>query len=498
MLGLNLLRDEELKWEQAALDQIPSELAHDIHVLPLRVVDGRLHVAIADPTDPQALSALSFLCKQAPVLEMASPAAIERALEKAYITLKDSPALLEVMSPESENPAESLRDLEFPVRQAPIVQLVDNMLIEALRRRASDIHLRPGEHIVEQIFRIDGDMTLIRQFNKKLLPGVVGRIKVMGRMDITQRRIPQDGQARIQSEGNWVDMRISVIPTIEGESVVIRLLKPVLDIKDIHHVGLTEGDGKRVGDLLQRSSGMILVTGPTGSGKSSTLYAALQTVISSNVNIITVENPVEYRIQGIEQVPVLIEQGMTFAKALRNILRHDPDVIMIGEIRDAETAHVAVESGLTGHLVLSTLHTNSAAGTMSRLLEMGVEDYLMRATLLAIIAQRLVRKICSACKVPDEPGGELRAMFGAAPDEPFYHGAGCPECQQRGYRGRRMTYELMVVTPELRRLIKHEIDTDVMQRQAIADGMVPLTQHALSLARAGEISLDETFATRIE
>jgi type IV pilus assembly protein PilB len=498
MLGLKLLSDEELRWEQAALDQIPAELARDIHVLPLRVVDGRLHVAIADPTDPQALSALSFLCKQSPVLEVASPAAIERALEKAYMTLKDDQAVLEEMSPEVEDAVDSARELESSVREAPIVKLVDNMLVEALRKHASDIHLRPAEHVVEQIFRIDGDMTLIRRFNKRLLPGVVGRIKVMGRMDITQRRIPQDGQARIRSEGTWVDLRISVIPTIEGESVVIRVLKPVLDIKDVNHIGLTEGDSKRVGDLLQRSTGMILVTGPTGSGKSSTLYAALKTVISSNVNIITVENPVEYRIQGIEQVPVLVEQGMTFAKALRNILRHDPDVIMIGEIRDAETARIAVESGLTGHLVLSTLHTNSAAGTMSRLLEMGVEDYLLRATLLAIIAQRLVRKICPACKVRDEAGGELRAIFGAAPDEPFYHGAGCAECQQRGYRGRRMTYELMVVTPELRKLIRHEIDAELIQRQAIADEMLPLTQHALALAQAGEISLEEVLATRIQ
>ncbi|MEO8459716.1 MAG: GspE/PulE family protein [Dokdonella sp.] len=429
---------------------------------------------------------------------MASGEAIDRAIAKVYSTLDADHRLLDEGPTVEEDIAAAAAGLERLAHQQPVVRLVNNILAEAIRRRASDIHIRPGGHLVTLIFRIDGDMTQVRQFTKNLLSAVVSRIKILGRMDITKRHIPQDGQARIRDGERTVDLRISVLPTIEGESVVIRLLNPTLDVNDVHDLGFTPADGVRVAVLLQRTSGILLATGPTGSGKSTTLYSALKTMISSNVNIITVENPVEYRIAGIEQVPVSPEQGLTFAKVLRNILRHDPDVIMVGEIRDAETALIAVESGLTGHLVLSTLHTNSAIGTMSRLLEMGIEDYLIRATLIAIIAQRLVRKTCLACKILDESDGDLRALFGAAPDEPFYHGAGCPECLKRGYSGRRMTYELLVSTPALRRLITHALDADALQRQAIADGMVPLTLHALSLARAGEISLAEVFSTRID
>ncbi|MEO7325942.1 MAG: GspE/PulE family protein [Dokdonella sp.] len=497
-LGLATLSEEQLICEQSALDQVPAEIARDNHILPLRMQDGRLHVAVSDPTNRESLAMLNFLCKQAPVIEVASVAAIDRAIARAYSTLDDDPTLLEEGPLAEVDTNANTPALEHMAHEAPIVRLVNNILTEAMRRGASDIHLRPGAQFVDLVFRIDGDLVLIRRFTKTLLPAVVGRIKVMGRMDITQRHIPQDGQARVRDGHRAVDLRISVIPTVEGESVVVRLLNPTFELKDINDLGFSEDDCKRFGDLLQRTSGMVLVTGPTGSGKSTTLYAALKTIISGNVNVITVENPVEYRIAGIEQVPVSTERGLTFAKALRNILRHDPDVIMIGEIRDGETAHIAVESGLTGHLVLSTLHTNSAAGTMSRLLEMGVEDYLIRATLLAVVAQRLVRKTCVACKVLDELGGELRTVFHTSPDEPFYHGAGCRECRGRGYRGRRMTYELLVATPELRRLIQRSADAEILERQAVADGMLPLTQHALSLARAGEISLSEAFFTRTE
>ncbi|HEY0180544.1 MAG TPA: GspE/PulE family protein [Dokdonella sp.] len=496
VLGLEFLGEDALVSEQAALDQVPAELAREGRLLPLKFEDGRLHVAMADPTDSEALGMLSFLCKQAPVLKVATPAAIERAIARVYSSLNEDVAVLDDAQPvEAKGVA---LQLEKMAQEAPIVRLVNNILAEAMRRGASDIHVRPGARFVELVFRIDGDLTLMRRFTKALLPAVVARIKVMGRMDITQHRLPQDWQARIRDDKRTVDLRISVIPTIEGESVVIRLLNPSFELGDIHDLGLAEKDSRRLGELLERTAGLVLVTGPTGSGKSTTLYAALKTVISRNVNVITVENPVEYRIPGVEQVPVATEQGLTFAKALRNILRHDPDVIMVGEIRDAETAHIAIESGLTGHLVLSTLHTNSAVGTMSRLLEMGIDDYLVRATLLAIMAQRLVRKICPACREPDEPGAELRVACGADLDEPFMRGAGCAECQNRGYRGRRMTYELLTLTPELRRLIRRGIDADAVQTQAIADGMLPLTRHALSLARAGEISLTEAYLTRID
>jgi len=498
LLGLTTLEESQLTPTQAVLDQIPAELAREIHVLPLRMEDGRMHVAIADPTDPDALAMLSFLFNRAPILEVASAEAIDRTIGRVYSTLNDVPVLLDESQPPADDPTTMIAGLERLANDAPIVRLVNNILVEAIRRSASDVHIRPGGEWFDLVFRIDGDLTFVRRIPKKLLMPVVARIKVMGRMDITKHRVPQDGQARMRDGTRAMDMRISVIPTIEGESVVIRLLTPTFELKSIEGLGLSENDTRQLDRLLQRTSGMVLVTGPTGSGKSTTLYAALKTVMAGNVNIITVENPVEYRIAGIQQVPVSIEQGLTFAKALRNILRHDPDVIMVGEIRDNETARIAIESGLTGHLVLSTLHTNSAVGTMSRLIEMGIDDYLIRATLLAVIAQRLVRTICPACREPDEPGAELRALSGAGTEETFYHGAGCNACQGRGYRGRRMSYELLLMTPALRRLIREGVDADAVQQQAIADGMLPLTEHALAMARNGDITLAEAYLTRID
>jgi type IV pilus assembly protein PilB len=494
LLGLDVLCEQDLVPEQAALDLVPAEIARAFHMLPLHLADGKLHVAVADPSNREGMSMLGFVCNQVPILKIADAGAIDRAIDRLYPTL-DSPLLEDEVSVLDAEPAVP-ENLEVLAQQAPIVRLVGNILVEGIRRHASDIHIRPNGEAVELVFRVDGDMILVRRFNKRLLASVVGRIKVMGRMDITQRRVPQDGQTCIVEGGRRYDLRISVIPTIEGESVVIRVLNPTVEMTDIGSLGMSNGDARHLGDLLSRTSGLVLVTGPTGSGKSTTLFACLKTVMARNVNIITVENPVEYRIPGIEQVPVATEQGMTFAKALRNILRHDPDVIMVGEIRDSETARIAVESGLTGHLVLSTLHTNSAVGTMSRLLEMGTDDYLIRATLLAVIAQRLVRKICPACRVPDEASAELRTSTGAGMHEPFYRGRGCPQCQGRGYRGRRMAYELLTMTPELRQLVTRNIDAERIQRQAIADGMLPLPEHALALARAGEISLSEALVTR--
>jgi type IV pilus assembly protein PilB len=380
----------------------------------------------------------------------------------------------------------------------PIVRLVSHILTTAVRRGASDVHIRPGEGDVDLVFRIDGVLVPIRTFSQSLLTMVVGRIKILAGMDITERRLPQDGQARIGVNGRMVDLRISTIPTIHGESVVIRLLNTSVAMKSIADLGMSPQDAARLADACERNQGMILVTGPTGSGKSTTLYAALNTILQRHVNIITVENPVEYHIPGAEQVPINAEVGLTFSRVLRNILRHDPDVIMVGEIRDHETARIAVESALTGHLMLSTLHTNSAAATIARLLEMDVEAYLIRATLLCILSQRLVRLICKDCKAPEPVDPSLREQMGLGAGEVFYAGKGCPACNGTGTRGRRMTYELLFVTPALRQLLVEEADTDAIAARAEADGMVPLPQHALWLARQGLITLYEAFRMRAD
>lgn len=486
--------------DRPLLDEVPGTLARDHKALPLGYSGERLRVAMAVPTDSETLQLLQFLTGRSLLVEVASEEKLMQAIDESYEFLDQTRDFAELeASTATPDEANSRRELESLSAAKPVVRLVNNILLEAVRRNASDVHVRPGEKDVELIFRIDGDLVPIRRFARSLLPAIIGRIKIIGTMDITERRLPQDGQARIRERDRVTDLRISVIPSIEGESAVIRLLPATIGLKDIADLGLSEQDTRRFGDALERSHGMLLVTGPTGSGKSTTLYAALNAVIKQNVNIITVENPVEFHIPGIVQIPINPDVGMTFAAALRNILRHDPDVIMVGEIRDRETAKIAVESAMTGHLLLSTLHTNSAVATIARLVEMEVEAYLLRGTLLGVLAQRLVKRICPECRIPDpQADPHMRELLGAAPGDGFFRGAGCGHCGGTGTRGRCMTYEYLAATPALRQLIVPGVDESTLQAQAVADGMVPLTRHALGLALAGRITLEEAYKTRLE
>lgn len=481
------------------LDEVPAAIAREHRVLPLHFRGERLRVAMSSPTDTATLQLLQFLTGRTLIVEVAPAEALLRKIDASYGFLDEDQDLdaLEA-SVEPSIRSDDRAQLEALFAAKPVVRLVNNIVLEAIRRNASDIHIRPGEHDVELIFRIDGELTPIRRFARTLLPAIIGRIKILGVMDITERRLPQDGQMRIREAHRATDIRISVMPSIEGESVVMRLLRATVGMKDVVDLGLSPADTQRFKDALDRSHGMFLVTGPTGSGKSTTLYAALNLVLHHNVNIITVENPVEYHIPGITQIPINADVGMTFATALRNILRHDPDVIMVGEIRDQETARIAVQSALTGHLLLSTLHTNSAVATIPRLIEMGIEGYLLRATLIAVLAQRLVRHTCSECRVADDVDPHMRELLVVSPSERFVRGAGCSACAGTGIRGRRMTYEYLQITPSLRHLLEAGVDETSIQEQALRDGMVPLTQHAVGLARAGEISLHEAYATRLE
>ena len=347
-------------------------------------------------------------------------------------------------------------------------------------------------------FRIDGELIRQRSFNKQLLSAIIRRLKIFGGMDISEHRVPQDGRARIRYSGKEVDLRLSIMPGIYGEDVVIRLLDTQFAMQHMEDLGYEGDDAERIRHLLTRSNGMFLVTGPTGSGKSTTLYTAIAQIRSDKINIITVEDPVEYRMDGITQIQINPQTGYTFAKTLKHILRHDPDVIMLGEIRDQETAKMAVESALTGHLVLSTLHTNSAATTVTRFLEIGTESYLLSSTLLGVLAQRLVRANCTECLVPENPSPGIRKMMGVGPDEVFYKGAGCEYCKQRGTKGRRAVYELLVMTGGMRNLLQPGVQADTLQEQAIREGMTPLTEHALHLARERIISLEEAYAVRLE
>lgn len=382
--------------------------------------------------------------------------------------------------------------------EQPVVKVVADLIDAAIQRRASDIHLRPGPETFELLYRIDGDLVPVRRFLRILLPAFVSRIKVIGGMNLAEHRVPQDGRASATSGSMEVDLRISVIPTIHGEAVVIRILNTAFSLRSVAEIGFGPRDEQLFRDILSRGQGMLLVTGPTGSGKSTTLYAAVLECRKQNVNIITVEDPVEAKIEDVLQVQINRVAGLTFARTLRNILRHDPDVVMVGEIRDQETAEIAVESALTGHLVFSTLHTNNAATTITRLLDLGVLPFLLKSTLLGVLAQRLGRRNCKFCKVPEPVDPHMRKVLGVAADEVFYVGQGCPKCEGRGIKGRIGIYELLEVTPEISKLIVPGADANAIHDLAEKQGMLSITKNAVTLARAGVISLQEAFSVRVD
>ena len=456
---------------------------------------------MSDPTDTDALRMVEFIAKRRVEIAVALRDDIDSAIDKHYRRHEDDEVIEEfgVVDDTSEKIEQNLiREAERLSKEKSIVRLVQNLIIEAVHSKASDIHIRPGDNRVDIILRIDGTLITMRSITKSIHPAVVSRIKIIGRMDISERRVPQDGRATISLHENKIDLRISIMPTIHGESVVIRILDTSAGLRSIEQLGFGPRDNLLFKDLISHSYGIFLVTGPTGSGKSTTLYAALDHIRKSNVNIITAEDPVEYHIDGIEQMQVNHKIDYSFARILRNILRHDPDVIMVGEIRDGETAKTAIESALTGHLVLSTLHTNSAAITVSRLLEMGVEPYLINDTLLGVLAQRLVRVNCPSCLEEEEADPSAYKALGLAGEETFFRGQGCDKCNHTGYKGRMAIYELLQVTKEIREQILKGGSADIIHEQAVIAGMTPLTENALDAARAKKTSLAEVYRVRLE
>lgn len=499
-MGIPYVQLRNFDLDVEVLSLIPVDIARKHHLIPLLIYRSRLVIAIDDPTNTHAIDMVRFITGRNLELALADRDEIEWAINRYYIA-EDELMATEEMEIHAVKEAEKeleLKEAERLSQEKPIVRLVSNIIRDAIRRRASDIHIRPLDHEVDLLFRIDGSLVKLRSFNKDLLPAVVSRIKILGRMNIAERRLPQDGRTRVIDEGNIVDLRISCIPTVSGESIVIRLLNVQVGLKTAADLGFNAHDQEIFIDMIHKSYGLFLVTGPTGSGKSTTLYAALNEVIKQNVNIITVEDPVEYHIEGIEQIQVSSPIGFTFAKALRHILRHDPDVVMIGEIRDQETGKIAVESALTGHLVLSTLHTNNAASAITRLMEMGVEPYLLSSTLLSVLAQRLVRRNCINCLGEEKIEPSIRRVLDVNEDEVFYRGTGCDHCNHTGYSGRLAVYELLQITPTMRSLIVNSVNADEIHLQALKDGMVALTENALNQARQRKTSLAEVYRVRLE
>jgi type II secretion system protein E len=390
------------------------------------------------------------------------------------------------------------KDIESMATEAPIIKLVNNILYQAVKRGASDIHIEPFEKELSVRYRIDGVLYAIMTPPKRIQGALVSRIKIMAHLNIAEKRIPQDGRIDIRVAGKPIDIRVSLLPVVFGERVVMRLLDKSRTFGKLQDLGFSDHDFTLLRDNIKKPNGIIFVTGPTGSGKTTTLYSILGELNNPEVNIVTVEDPVEYQMAGVGQVLVREKVGLTFAAALRSILRQDPDIIMIGEIRDQETAQIAIQAALTGHLVLSTLHTNSAPATITRLLDMGVEPYLIASSVILAIAQRLVRKLCDTCKVAYKPSRDILASIGLSEKDAqgitFYEPKGCDECNQTGYRGRMPIFELMVMTADIAHLTMERADTSLLRKQAQADGMHVLLEDGIRKIKAGLTSIDEVLS----
>jgi type IV pilus assembly protein PilB len=499
--GIPYVKLEDFRVSEDALSLVPADIAQQYNVLPLAKLNGRLVVAMENPLDWQALAVIRFNTNLSVDAVLASAQDISRELNKHYAESEEKEILegleLNPIVAESEGSL-SVSVIEQEARKEPIVRLVNAIIMQGVMRGASDINVRPEAERVGIYYRVDGKIQFVRSLHRSVLAPLVSRIKIIGRMNIAERRLPQDGHARILRKSNNVDLRISVIPTVTGESVVIRVLDKDVGLKPLDDIGFQPKDLSTLRRILGRSFGMFLVTGPTGSGKSTTLYALLNEIRSRNPHVITVEDPVEYNMEGIEQIQISPGTGYTFAEALRHILRHDPDVIMVGEVRDLETARIANKAALTGHLVLSTLHTNDAASAVTRLVDMGVEPFLVGSTLLGVMAQRLVRLNCPFCKAPEPVDPVVREALGLDAEEVFYRSTGCTSCNRTGYRGRTAVCELLAITPEIAALINAGRPDLEIKRLAVSQGMTTLTQNALGLARQGATSLQEVFAVRLE
>jgi general secretion pathway protein E len=471
-------------------DHLNAGFLRHARAVPLEADDEMVTLAAADPLDPFTPAAVAAATGRRVRLEVAVPIELETALNRLYPEAEQG-------APEGDTPleddAERLKDL---ASEAPVIRLVNLLITRAVETQASDIHIEPFEDRLRVRYRYDGVLHEAESPPRGLAAAITSRIKIMARLDIAERRMPQDGRIKMAVRGQDVDFRVSTIPSLHGETVVLRILDRTAVVFDYSRLGLSPAVIRRLETSLELPNGIVLVTGPTGSGKTTTLYTGLLALNAVTRKIVTVEDPIEYQLQGINQIQVRSQIGLTFANLLRSILRQDPDVIMIGEIRDGETAQIAVQAALTGHLVLSTLHTNSAAAAVTRLRDMGVEDYLLTAVLRGIMAQRLVRRLCPDCRRREPAAPELVARFGLdrrVSDRPIMlsRAVGCPACRQTGYRGRAAIAEFLELGPEIERLIFSRADHSAIERAAVANGMEAMFDAGLAAALAGETTIEE-------
>jgi type IV pilus assembly protein PilB len=492
-LGIPHVNLDNYMIDSAAPKLISERLARKHNIIPLKIDKNRLIVAMADPLNIFAIDDVKLATgfEVEPVIGTYQD--IEVAIDKYYNKIGAEKALEEfsetfttefTMEQDSEEMLENIAN-------APVVKLVYGVIAQAAKLKASDIHIEPIDKQVRIRYRIDGELMEFMNPDKSSHSAIVTRIKIMGRMDIAEKRIPQDGRVEMQIDGRDIDLRISILPTVHGEKIVIRLLDRSGEVLRKEQLGFTKENLDMFNRIIKNPHGIILVTGPTGSGKTTTLYAALTELNTIDKNIITIEDPVEYRLSGVNQSQVNVKAGLTFAGGLRSILRQDPDIVMVGEIRDHETAQIAVRAAITGHLVLSTLHTNDTASTIARLVDMGIEPYLLASSVVGIIAQRLVRKICTNCKTSYKASKAEAEALGIPEGSVLYKGEGCNLCNQSGISGRMAIHEVMPITKKIRETIENKATTDVINEVAVAQGMKSLRHNCLELALAGTITAEE-------
>jgi len=503
-LGTEVVSLNDVDLSPEAVKAIPASAARMYQCVPIAVYDSVLQVALSDPLNPAVIDELGFSVGKEIQVLVADPAAIEKLINKYYgddnesvgdILAElgaDSTLAREASEAAATQDANEMADL---ANEVPIVRFVNLVLFQAVQDRASDIHFEPFETEFKIRYRVDGALYEMTPPPKHLALPVISRLKVMANLNISERRLPQDGRITYQMGTRQIDLRISTLPTAFGESVVLRVLDRSAVNLDLETLGLPKYVFDYTTEAINQPNGIFIVTGPTGSGKTTTLYSCLRRVNTIDVKLLTAEDPVEYDIDGIMQVAINDAQGMTFGKALRSFLRQDPDIIMLGEMRDLETSQIAIQASLTGHLVLSTLHTNDAPGAVTRLVDMGVEPFLISSTLMAVLAQRLVRTTCKKCRTPFEPTESQLALLNLSPhdigDKVFYYGRGCPNCNDTGYKGRKGIFELLIVAEAIRNLINERAPAVVLRQKAVELGMVTLREDGLRSIFDGDTTIEE-------
>ena len=501
-LGTEVVDLKTREIPREVLQLVPAATARMHLCLPVAVYDSTVHLAMADPLNTQVIDEISFVVKKDIQVVVADPAQIEKAINALYGLSNESVSdALKEMSTDNELAKEmeqlkaGERDLTDVANETPIIKFVNLVLVQAVQDRASDIHFEPFEDEFKIRYRVDGALYEMAPPPKDLALPVISRLKIMANLDIAERRLPQDGRISIHIGHKMIDLRVSTLPTQFGESVVLRVLDRSAVNLDLKTLGFPKAIYDYTIEAIQQPNGIFIVTGPTGCGKTTTLYSCMREINAIDSKLLTAEDPVEFDLEGIMQVAINEGIGMTFSRALRSFLRQDPDIIMVGEMRDLETAQISIQASLTGHLVLTTLHTNDAPGAVTRMIDMGVEPFLISSTLSAVLAQRLVRTICKKCRTPFEPTESQLALLNLSPhdigDKVFYYGRGCANCNDTGYKGRKGIFELLAVSEPMRVLINDRAPTVVIRQKAVELGMVTLREDGLRGIFDGDTTIEE-------